>query len=145
MTFWPFISWIDFPTDQNFHLYCDLATGLDLHRITSGFHGDFATGVVFQQGTLTLPDTWFSPLLGTCLCSNYWDQCSRHCRVFSRRFTLNTHRYFLDFALFKVSLFLCRLRSIAAHRDHFVRRLSVRPSVCLSVCLSVCPVVTLSW
>ena len=32
--------------------------------------------------------------------------------------------------------FLCRLRSIAAHRDHFVRRLSVRPSVCLSVCLS---------
>ena len=29
--------------------------------------------------------------------------------------------------------FLCRLRSIAAHRDHFVRR------------LSVCPVVTLSW
>ena len=30
--------------------------------------------------------------------------------------------------------FLCRLRSIATHRDHFVRRLSVRPSVCLSVC-----------
>ena len=27
---------------------------------------------------------------------------------------------------------LCRLRSIAAHRDHFVRRLSVRPCVCLS-------------
>ena len=32
---------------------------------------------------------------------------------------------------------LCRLRSIAAHRDHFVRHLSVR--------LCVCPVVTLSW
>ena len=38
--------------------------------------------------------------------------------------------------------FLCRLQSIATHRDHFVRRpsvclsvrLSVRPSVCLSVC-----------
>ena len=30
--------------------------------------------------------------------------------------------------------FLCRLRSIATHRDHFVRR----PSVCLSVCPSVC-------
>ena len=27
------------------------------------------------------------------------------------------------------NLFLCHLRSIAAHRDHFVRRLSVRPSV----------------
>ena len=25
-----------------------------------------------------------------------------------------------------------------AHRDHFIRRLSVRPSVCLSVCVSVC-------
>ena len=34
--------------------------------------------------------------------------------------------------------FLCRLRSIAAHRDHFVQRLSVRPSICLSACLSVC-------
>ena len=36
--------------------------------------------------------------------------------------------------------FLCCLRSIATHRDHFVRRLSVR----LSVCLSVCPSVTLT-
>ena len=37
--------------------------------------------------------------------------------------------------------FLCRLRSIATHRDHFVCRsvcLSVGPSVCPSVCLSVC-------
>ena len=32
------------------------------------------------------------------------------------------------------SLFLCRLRSIATHRDHFVRRLSICSSVCLSVC-----------
>ena len=30
----------------------------------------------------------------------------------------------------------CRLRSIAAHGNHFVRRLSVRPSVCVSVRLS---------
>ena len=28
--------------------------------------------------------------------------------------------------------FLCRLRSIAAHRDHFVQLLSVRLRVCLS-------------
>ena len=34
---------------------------------------------------------------------------------------------------------LCRLRSIATHRDHFVRRLSIRPSVCLSVRLSHFP------
>ena len=33
--------------------------------------------------------------------------------------------------IFKVH-FLCRLRSIATHRDHFVRRLSVRLSVRLS-------------
>ena len=36
-------------------------TELDLHRILSGFHGAFATGVASQQGTLTLPDTWFRP------------------------------------------------------------------------------------
>ena len=29
--------------------------------IMSGFHGAFATGVGCQQGTLTLPDTWFRP------------------------------------------------------------------------------------
>ena len=32
--------------------------------------------------------------------------------------------------------YLCRLRSIAANRKHFVRCLSVCPSVCVSVCLS---------
>ena len=36
----------------------------------SGFHGAFATGVACQQGTLTLPDTWFRPPLWDCLCSN---------------------------------------------------------------------------
>ena len=49
----------DFPTDQTFHQYHDLYTELDFHRIMSGFHGAFATGVASQQGTLTLPDTWF--------------------------------------------------------------------------------------
>ena len=34
---------------------------LDLHRIMSGFHGTFATGVACQKGKLTLPDTWFRP------------------------------------------------------------------------------------
>ena len=33
-------------------------------------------------------------------------------------------------------IFLCRLRSIAAHRDHFVRRLSVCVCVRACVCLS---------
>ena len=38
---------------------------------------------------------------------------------------------------YRQTILLCRLRSIAAHRDHFVRCPSVCPSVCcLSVCLS---------
>ena len=60
MTFWPFTN-SDFPTDQTFHQFHDLYTELDLHRIMSGFHGAFATSVASQQGTLTLPDTWFRP------------------------------------------------------------------------------------
>ena len=46
---------------QTFHQFHDLDTDFDFHRITSGFHGTFATGVACQQGTLTLPDTWFRP------------------------------------------------------------------------------------
>ena len=60
MAFWPLTN-SDFPTDQTFHQFHDLYTELDLHRIMSGFHGAFATGVASQQGTLTLPDTWFRP------------------------------------------------------------------------------------
>ena len=56
MTFWPWTSYSDFPTDQTFHQFHDLYTGIDLHRITSDFYGAFATGVASQQGTLTLPD-----------------------------------------------------------------------------------------
>ena len=37
----------------------------NIHRIMSGFHGAFSTGVASQQGTLTLPDTWFR--------SRFWD------------------------------------------------------------------------
>ena len=51
----------DFPTDQTFHQFNDLYTEFDLQRIMSGFHGAFATGVACQQGTITLPDTWFCP------------------------------------------------------------------------------------
>ena len=60
MTFWPLTN-SDFPTDQTFHQFHDLYTELDLHRIMSGFYRAFATGVASQQGTLTLPDTWFRP------------------------------------------------------------------------------------
>ena len=67
----------DFPTDQTFHQFHDLYTELDLHRIMSGFHGAFATGVASQQGTLTPPDTWFRPSFsGACICSECWDRFS---------------------------------------------------------------------
>ena len=60
MTFWSLTN-SDFPTNQTFYQFHDLDTELDRHRIMSGFHGAFATGVASQQGTLTLPDTWFRP------------------------------------------------------------------------------------
>ena len=60
MTFWPLTN-SDFSTDQTFHQFHDLDTELDLHRIMSGFHGAFATGVACKHGTLTLPDSWFRP------------------------------------------------------------------------------------
>ena len=41
---------------------------VDLHRIISGFHVAFATGVACQQGMLTPPDTCIIPLLGACIC-----------------------------------------------------------------------------
>ena len=63
MTFWSLTN-SDFPTNQTFHQFHDLDTGLDL-PIMSRFHGAFATGVACQQGTLTLPDTWFRP--------SFWD------------------------------------------------------------------------
>ena len=67
MTFWPLTSYNDFPTDQTFHQFHDPHTELDLHRITSGFHWALAMSVTCQQGTLTLPDTWYRPPFGDSL------------------------------------------------------------------------------
>ena len=58
-----------------FSVFHDLES--DLHQIARSFHEEFATGVACQQGMLTLPDTWFHPLFGTCLCSSCWDQFSQ--------------------------------------------------------------------
>ena len=87
MTFWPLTSYSDFPTDQTSHQFHNLDTKLDLHRIMSGFHWAFATDMACQQGTLTLPDTWFRPPF-----------LRPECHVFTRLCTLNTPWYFLDFA-----------------------------------------------
>ena len=85
--------------DKTFHQFNDLYTEFLPHRIMSGLHRAFATGVACQQGTLDLPDTWFRLPFGTCLCSNCVDQIPRTCHVFTRLLTLNTPWYLPDFAL----------------------------------------------
>ena len=79
----------------------DLNTGLDLHRITSGFRGAFATGVAGQQGTLTLPETWIRPPFGNLLMLQFMRPVLPNLPfLFLDFFTMNTPRYFLDLAHF---------------------------------------------
>ena len=63
------------------------------------------------------------------------------CLIFGRILNQNGTTKCLSVSLCQQSglatAFLCHLRSIATHRDHFVRRLSVRLSVLPSVCPSV--------
>ena len=66
---------------------------------------------------------WLYPLLDF----QYWLGCNEQWHVKGEGRL--PHRQFRSFFFYK---FLCRLRSIATHRDHFVRRLSVRLSVRLS-------------
>ena len=106
MTFRPLTSYTDFPTDQTFHQFQDLNTELDLHRITSGFYGALETGVTCRQGTLTLPNTWFRPhILGLALLQLLRPDFPNLSCLYST-FTLNTPRYFLNFAFaIKVNMF----------------------------------------
>ena len=67
----------------------------------SGFNGVFATGMACQQGTLTLPDTWFRPLLWDLLVVQLLRPDSSNLPCLNSTFTSNTPWYFLDFA-FKV-------------------------------------------
>ena len=136
----------DFLTlDHTFRQFYDLNTELDLHRITSGFYGTFATDVTCQQGTLPPPPGHLAPsLVGgleyalivetsfpnaeSILSILTWHENKASCIACSRFFKQNTLCSHGS---------LCRLRSIATHRDNFVRLLSVRLSVCPFVRLSV--------
>ena len=63
-------GWLRQPIRLSTNIH-DLDTRLNLHRITSGFHGAFATGVASQQGTLTLPDiTLGQHLSNVCITQN---------------------------------------------------------------------------
>ena len=68
---------------------------LDLHGITSGLHGAFATGVACVQGTLTLSDTWFRPPFGDLVMLQMLRPAFPN---LPRLFNLKTPWYFLDFA-----------------------------------------------
>ena len=95
---WPLTNYSDFSTDQTFNQFHDLDTELDLHRITSGFHGAFATGVVCQQGTFNLPDVWFRPHFRDLLMLKLLRQGFPNMPCLFSTFHLEYPRYFLDFA-----------------------------------------------
>ena len=57
MAFLYLTSFSDFPTGYNLHQFYYIDTELDLYRITSSFHGTFATSVACQQGIFSLLDT----------------------------------------------------------------------------------------
>ena len=102
MTFWPSTN-SDLPSDQSLHQFHDLYTELHLQRIMSGFHGGFASGVAYQQGTLTLTETWFRP--------PFWDLLMlQFLRPDSSNLQCLYPWYFLDFAWYIYSLFLFRIR-----------------------------------
>ena len=88
----------DFPTDQTFHQFHDLYNELDLHRIMSGFNGAFATGVASQQGTLTLPDTWFRTGVWDLLVLQLLRPDSSNLPGLYSTFHLEYPWYFLEFA-----------------------------------------------
>ena len=102
MTFWPLTN-SDLPTNQTFHQFHDLYTELDLHRIMSSFHGAFATGVASQQGTLTLPDTWFRPPFWDLLMPQLLRPNSSNLpclySTFHLEYPLVLSRFYLDFNL----------------------------------------------
>ena len=101
MTFWPIsmTSYNDIPTNQTFHpiswpwyqTWPSPDNTLFPWSICNRFGMPAGNPYPFQTpGSV--------PLLGTCLCFNCWDQIPRTCRVFSWLFTLDTPRYFLNFA-----------------------------------------------
>ena len=58
----------------------------------------FSTSLHASRERLPFRTPGSVPLFETHLCSDCWDVISRTFRVFTRLFTLNTPRYFLDFA-----------------------------------------------
>ena len=55
---WPTVTSLPIRLSTNFMTFIPSLTFTELWVVS---HGAFATGVASQQGTLTLPDTWFRP------------------------------------------------------------------------------------
>ena len=70
MTFCDLIIYNDNP------YWSDFVPNSTFYRILSGFNRTFATGVTCRQGTLTLRTPGSVPFMGTCMCSDCWDQFS---------------------------------------------------------------------
>ena len=98
MTFRPLTN-SDLLTEQTFHQFHELYSELDLHRIMSGFIDVFATRVACQQGTLTLPDTWFRPPFWDLLVLKFLRPDSSNSPCLYSTFHIEYPLFFLDFAL----------------------------------------------
>ena len=98
LLFWP--SARDFQSDPTFHQFHHLALHLpynvgfyeELHRV---WHASRDCWPFRTPGAITLWDLLMLQL---------WDHFSRTCHAFSWLFTLNIHRYYLYFALYKFNI-----------------------------------------
>ena len=110
--------------------------------IMSGFHGAFATGVACQQGTLTLPDTWFRPRLWDVLVLQLLRPDSSNLPFLYSTFHLDYPFVLSRFCFLGSSaMWCCKFifcpplsRKRGDIKSHSSVCLSVRPSLCPSVC-----------
>ena len=103
----------------------------------SGFHGAFATGVASQQGTLTLPDTWFRPPFWDLLMLQLLRPNSSNlpclCSTFHLEYPLVLSRfYFLWAAPFRTNS--GKRNSWEAATPFKISRSDVKCSVCHDAC-----------
>ena len=84
MTFWPLTSYSDFPTDQTFHQFSWPWYRAWPSPNYEWFSWSICNGCGYPAGN-TYPSRHLilSSLLGTCLCSNCWNQFNQTCRIFS--------------------------------------------------------------
>ena len=98
--------------------------------IMSSFHGVFATGMACQQGTLTLPDTWFRPTIVGLACAPIVEtrflELAMSLLDFSPRIPLSTFSILLQtldvaFLFDKIQGLICLFHSLSKlNTKHFI-------------------------